>query len=216
MLGQVTAGVLHDLGTQLGGILGEIQLALLEATPEAATRLHAAEAAARRAEEMRRSLLLFARGERRAGQHIDLNGFLRRTAPLLQRLIGANIQLGIELADAPLLIVADGGGLARVLLNLVLNAKDAIGRDVEDAGMITITAAQVGETIVLTVADDGCGMPPEVSARLFEPYFTTKGALGTGLGLVACRWLLEQEGGEISVESAEGQGTTVRVVLPAA
>jgi signal transduction histidine kinase len=221
LLGLVTRGVLHDLATLTGSVLGSVQLAQLSLTAgmqdEAARWLRRAEDATRQIDELRRGLLTFAAGEQPHAEPIDVSAFVLQLAPLLQRLVGANIR--VETDCAPILppALAVSGHLSRVLFNLVVNARDAIGRELDDHGSVVITTALEDGAIVFSVADSGCGMPPETLARLFTPYFTTKGAQqGTGLGLVACRQLLEQGGGAISVESAAGRGTTVRVTLPSA
>ena len=124
-----------------------------------------------------------------------------------------NIHFNLELRGPELLVEVDPNQLQQVLLNLIINARDAM----EGKGPITLRAEELPEArrVVLDVIDQGCGIPTENLAVIFEPFFSTKGAQGNGLGLTAVRSIIEQHGGTITVCSAVGQGSTFRISLPA-
>ena len=150
------------------------------------------------------------------------------SAKLLRRLIGEDILLAVVTGRAPVRVVADPGQIEQVLINLVVNARDAM----EAGGRLTVETSTLvlgqdagarhpelspGRYAVLRVADTGCGTPPNVQARIFEPFFTTKGVgKGTGLGLSVVHGVVKQAGGSVEVESTVGTGTTFTVLLPAA
>ncbi len=155
---------------------------------------------------------------------VNLNEVLRETSKMLGRLIGEDIEMRIEPAPDLGNVKADVGQIEQVLMNLAVNARDAM----PVGGKITMSTRNTqapggkapphlppGEYIVLEVADTGIGMSPEVQARIFEPFFTTKApGEGTGLGLATCYGIVKQSGGEITVDSRLGAGTTFRIYLP--
>jgi two-component system, cell cycle sensor histidine kinase and response regulator CckA len=144
---------------------------------------------------------------------IDLNEVVAGVRLLIERLIGEDIRLLIEPAAEPLRVLADRSQLEQVIMNLAVNARDAMPR----GGTLAIRAALVRDTVRLTVRDTGTGMTPEVLARLFEPFFTTKEVgKGTGLGLSTVYGIVKQSRGHIEVTSRPGQGSTFVVTLPAA
>jgi CheY-like chemotaxis protein len=157
---------------------------------------------------------------------IGLNDVLQGTAALLERLVGENLELVLVLAPDAGLVKVDVGSLEQVIMNLVVNARDAIlgtGRITLETFNAVLDAepahadATPGEYVVLAVTDTGSGMDPEVRARAFEPFFTTKPVgQGTGLGLAMCHGIITQAGGRIEVDSAPGAGSTFRVYLPRA
>jgi CheY-like chemotaxis protein len=173
-------------------------------------------------------LLTFARRQRLETQSLNLNEFVLGLIELLRRTIGAPIDLSTSLAPDLWPTMADPGQVESAVLNLVLNARDAMpsggrlvietfnatvdaGDEVSDAGMAA------GDYVVLSVADTGHGMPPEVRARAFEPFFTTKGAgKGSGLGLATIYGFARQSGGNVTIYSEAGKGTTVNLYLPRA
>ena len=156
---------------------------------------------------------------------LDLNGVVSNVEKMLRRLIGEHIDLVIRLGGDLPRVRVDAGQLEQVLLNLAVNARDAM----REGGRLTIETAAIdvadpdddemptGRCIRLRVSDTGCGMTPEVQAHLFEPFFTTKApGKGTGLGLSTVYGIVKQSGGAISVETAPGKGATFVIVLPAA
>ncbi|MCB1958843.1 MAG: hybrid sensor histidine kinase/response regulator, partial [Rhodocyclaceae bacterium] len=146
---------------------------------------------------------------------IDLNELVTGIARMLVRLIGENIQLELVLCNERCGVFLDPGQLEQVVVNLVVNARDAMPQ----GGEVTITTAKLPgypPQVSLEVADTGTGMEPEVQRRVFEPFFTTKGlGQGTGLGLSTVLGIVEQSGGQIGIDSQPGAGTRVRVALPA-
>jgi signal transduction histidine kinase len=157
---------------------------------------------------------------------LELNEVTRNMLSMLKRLIGEQIRLEIDLSPEPCAIKADGGQLGQVLMNLVVNARDAIsgtGRVTIETGDVYIDASQgkghadcsPGEYVMLSVTDDGCGMDAATLENIFEPFFTTKVVgKGTGLGLSTVYGIVKQNDGLIEVCSEPGQGTTFRIYLP--
>ena len=148
---------------------------------------------------------------------LDLNSIVQSAESMLARLLPENVELSVCPTDNPLHITVDRGDLEQVLINLILNARDAISSH----GTIRIETGRiqkdVQELVFLKVRDNGAGMASEVKARVFEPFFTTKPeGSGTGLGLATCRRLIQSMEGQISVKSQPGRGTEFRILLPAA
>jgi CheY-like chemotaxis protein len=144
---------------------------------------------------------------------MDLNGLVDETRRLFERLIGADVRLTIERHDAPVIVHADPGQLEQVLMNLVVNARDAM----PTGGKLMVRVGLQDSRALIEVRDTGIGMSPDIQARIFEPFFTTKErGKGTGLGLAMCYGIVHQAGGTIDVESAPGAGSTFRVLLPLA
>ena len=216
LAGSLAAGVAHEVNNPLAAVSSLVQL-VAERAPEGddRARLHDALHQIDRIAAALRELLDLARPGPRARARIDLADVIERTARLVRfdrRFRGIPLDVACE---AGLAVDADGDQLSQVLLNLLLNAADALA---ESGGRsVRVRGAARGGEVVLEVEDDGPGMPPEVRARLFEPFFTTKPAgTGTGLGLAVCRDLVREHGGRIEVDSEPGRGTRVRVILPAA
>ncbi len=214
-VGQLAGGVAHDFNSLLAAIRNAVQLALYElpADNNARADLERALQAAERAAGLTRQLLAFSRPQVRATECIDLAALVRDTLPLLRTSIPPTVVVHIE-ADVPdAMVIADRSHLEQVLLNLVLNARDAM----PDGGSLRISVgvdAARGSSI-LSVADTGVGMDEATRQRIFEPFFTTKSmASGTGLGLSVVYGVITQAGGTVQVESVLGQGTTMRVTLP--
>jgi two-component system cell cycle sensor histidine kinase/response regulator CckA len=176
------------------------------------------QAAAERASGLTRQLLSFSRKQPTRPEVIDLSDTVGGLAGLLGRLLGERVTVRTEFAPRPVWVRADRGQLEQVVMNLAVNAKDAM----PGGGTLTLTtseapapAATGGRSAVLGISDTGCGMTDEVKARIFEPFFTTKEiGKGTGLGLATVYGIVEQAGGVIEVESAPGVGTTFRIRLP--
>lgn len=227
-IGQLAGGVAHDFNNLLTAIGGYTELALADLATGSPIRADLAEIqrATDRAGALTRQLLAFARRQRLEMRPLDLNQLAASVAKLLRRLIGEHIQLVVEAAPDLGVVVADPGQLEQVLVNLAVNARDAMPM----GGTLTIGTANVdldprsapghldlpaGRYVQLTVSDTGVGVPPEHQPHLFEPFFTTKPlGEGTGLGLATCYGIVQQHGGAIAIASEVGQGTAVAVYLP--
>jgi PAS domain S-box-containing protein len=227
-IGRLAGGVAHDFNNLLTSIMGYSEMAS-EALPKgspALEHLAAMAEAARRGAGLTQQLLAFARKKIVRPEVVVLDDVLQGMAPLLRRLVGENIEVELALAGERGAVNIDVGSLEQVLMNLVVNAKDAIagaGRIVMETRNVRLDedycrehpGAVPGEHVALAVRDTGSGMTDDVASHIFEPFFTTKpvGA-GSGLGLAMCEGIVRQAGGSISVESAPAAGTTFRVHLP--
>jgi signal transduction histidine kinase/ActR/RegA family two-component response regulator len=222
-IGTLAGGIAHDFNNLITVITGYTQLALMRAdptTPEAADLRQVVEASDRAA-SLTHQLLAFSRKQVLQPTVLDLAEVAQGIAPMLQRIIGEHIELRLA-TSAPLARVrADRGQLEQVLLNLAVNARDAM----LDGGVLTIATHNVIDAsqraasrgVSLVVSDTGVGMSDEIRERIFEPFFTTKEpGKGTGLGLSTVYGIVNQSGGTIAVESAQGRGTSFTIVLPAA
>jgi two-component system, cell cycle sensor histidine kinase and response regulator CckA len=228
-IGQLAGGIAHDFNNLLAAIM--MQVGMLRRSPhlepETAEALADMDRTAERGAALVRQMLLFSRRTAASLQTLDLNEAIDDLVKMLRRLIPENVQLRFDAgADLPK-VDADPGLLQQVLTNLVVNARDAMPRG--GAIAITTTAKRFGDEdcranpqcrpgafLCLAVADNGCGMDAETSARAFEPFFTTKGVgRGTGLGLATVHGIVGQHHGWVTLESEAGRGTTFRVYLPA-
>jgi two-component system cell cycle sensor histidine kinase/response regulator CckA len=227
-IGRLAGGVAHDFNNLLTAILGFSEI-LLQGLEPADPRRHEVEEvrkAARRATELTQQLLAFSRRQMLEPRVLDLNRVLSDMQAMLRRLIGEDIQLRVELAPALGTVRADRGQLEQVILNLAVNARDALHQggelvistanvELDQAFVDSHAGARPGRHVVLSVVDTGIGMEAETLAHIFEPFFTTKGQdKGTGLGLATVYGIVKQSEGYIDVESAPGQGTTFQVYLP--
>ena len=213
-IGSLAGGVAHDFNNVLQAMLSHVQL--LRAVGSDPARVAAAaaelEQQIRRGATLTRQLLLFSRRETTKPEALDLNEIVRSSAQLLQRLVRENISFRLVLAEGALLVRADRGQLDQVLMNLVVNAADAM----QDGGVLRVGTGRSAEGPWVSVSDTGCGIPEAIRDRVFEPFFTTKApGKGTGIGLSVVRAIVEQHGGAIELKSGVGQGTTVRITLPA-
>ena len=213
-VGRLAGGVAHDFNNLLTVILGEVDLALaqpgLAATGEAA--LQEIRRAGERAALLTQQLLSFSRRQVVAPAEIDVNELVAELEKMLARLIGENLRLRTLACPGDAWIRADRGQMEQVLVNLVVNSRDAMPA----GGTITIQTARTGDSVVISVADTGTGMSDEVRRHLFEPFFTTKErGKGSGLGLATSYGIVRQAGGHIEVRTAVGAGTTMDVILPA-
>jgi PAS domain S-box-containing protein len=226
---RLAGGVAHDFNNLLSVINGycEMLAAHVAANPQAMREVAEIHAAGRKAAALTQQLLAFSRRQPFNARVINLNTLIRENIEILRRLVGATGQLEFELADNLPNTRTDPAQFQQVLLNLVLNARDAL----RDRGRIVVstTARELppdqhrrvtdtppGRCVVLAVADNGTGMDAETQLHLFEPFFTTKPeGKGTGLGLALVHGVVQQSGGEISVRSALLVGSTFEIVLPA-
>ncbi len=223
---QLAGGLAHDFNNILTVIAANCGLLLEKLPARSAAHSYAeqAESAAEKASALVRQLLVFSRHESPAPVEFDLNELVDTSQKLLRRLLPKMTALHVCPAPSGLVIVADPGRVEQVLMNLVLNARDAM----PDGGTIEVATGRValdsgdpglppGNLVSLSVTDTGTGMTDEVKARLFEPFFTTKppGA-GTGLGLITCQRIITEAGGRILASSEPGKGSTFTVLLPAA
>ncbi len=227
-IGQLAGGIAHDFNNLLTVINGYSQFMVhsLDHTDPLHQDAKEILAAGERAASMTRQLLAFSRRQVLEMRVLDLNDVLEGMSKMLPRLIGEHISLDVRLAPDLDCVRADPGQVEQVIINLVVNARDAM----PEGGTLVLETANVGQTgetrpehgqpwghgyVMLSVRDTGCGMSPEVQERLFEPFFTTKEAgAGTGLGLSTVYGIVKQSGGEVVVESAEGVGSTFAIYLP--
>ncbi|WLT30472.1 ATP-binding protein [Geothrix sp. PMB-07] len=214
VVGTLSGGIAHDVNNQLAAIVGQLDLAR-QALPEgdpARHRMDLAEETAHRCSAMVRSLLKFTHQTRHEFLPVDLNGLVRSTATLLGHLLGGRIQLELALEQDLEPIQGDPVGLEQVIMNLAINARDAM----PGGGVLTISTGRgVEGSVCLSVTDTGLGIPAEVLPRVFEPFFSTKAAeQGHGLGLAMVSGIIRAHAGRIEVQSQPGKGTEFRVFLP--
>ena len=226
-VGQLAGGVAHDFNNMLAIIIGNAENAA-DVTAEghpAWSSLQEILQTAQRSAELTRQLLAFARKQESHPEVLELNGTIRGQLKMLGRLIGEQIRIRYLPQDTDMHVCIDPAQLTQILVNLAVNARDAIG----GPGHLTIETALLqreylrtytqlppGEWVQLRVSDDGCGMSQELIAHVFEPFFTTKEqGKGTGLGLATVWGIVKQNNGFIQVESLPGMGTTFTVLLPA-
>ena len=213
-IGGLAGGIAHDFNNLLTVISGFAAFGLgRTADPELRHTMRQIEEATERASGLTSQLLSFSRGHVVSAEQVDLNVTVAGMTPLLERLLPPGMTLELRLADSPAWILADERQLEQVLMNLVINARDASAPN----GAVTIVTEARADVVWLAVRDEGAGMDEETRTRAFEPFFTTKviGA-GTGLGLATVYGIVTQFGGDVTLESAPGEGTTATIVLPAA
>ena len=225
-VGQLTSGIAHDFNNLLTAILGNLTVARRRAQDERTIKaLDTAIRAARRGAKLVGDLLAFSRRQRLELQPIDVNEVLAGARDLLDRALGAMVKVAIVPVTELWRAVADPGQLELAMLNLAINARDAM----PTGGTVTVTAANVthgdprlpedlaGDFVMVAVSDTGSGMSEEVRAKVFEPFFTTKGiGKGSGLGLSMVYGLVSQCHGGIKIDSSPGCGTTVSLFFPRA
>ncbi|MCB9758598.1 MAG: PAS domain S-box protein [Alphaproteobacteria bacterium] len=214
-LGTLAGGVAHDFNSILASIQGSVELLGMRVPLDdvAMRQLSRVLTAVRRGSELADRLLTFARQKEGSPQPIDLNEHVRETVSLLERVIPAGIEVSTSLGVGLPPVLFDPGQFNQVLMNLLINARDAM----PTGGRIVVETRYVApDHVELRVQDSGVGMTEEVRARIFEPFYTTKGPeRGSGLGLSTVFAIVEQSGGEIRVDSAPGEGSMFTVRLPA-
>ena len=212
-VGLIASGLAHDINNPLSGLLASVER--LEKDPgnreKALAYLPAMAEAARHIREVLHNLLQFVRRQRYEEMPVDLRGTAVKAQLLLGHRLGGATRLTVDIPETLPRVRFDPACLLQVLVNLLLNAADAME---ERAGDITMSARGQGQEVVLTIADEGAGMAPEVLHRIFEPLFTTKPpGRGTGLGLPIARQMMKDHGGDITLESEPGSGTRVTLTF---
>ena len=228
-VGRLAGGVAHDFNNILTAIAGYAAMArnVLPAGFSARADIEEVLKSAHRAAELTHQLLAFSRQQAIAPRVINLNDLLLDLQKMLRRLIGEDVDLRVITAPGPALVNVDAGQIEQVLVNLVVNARDAMPRggrlaiqtshtEVDEAFVRVHPGATAGTFVVLSIRDNGSGMTDEVRARIFEPFFTTKErGQGTGLGLATAFGIVKQHHGNIWCESKPGVGTRFEIFLPA-
>ncbi len=232
-VGQLAGGVAHDFNNILTAILGNTEVVRDHVPKECAcdevllTALQQIERAAQRAAALTNRLLMFGRRQVVRPETVDLNAVLGEMKSMLRRVIHENIWLEVVPGPGLHRVRVDVGQIEQVVMNLVVNARDAMPTggaltleatnvDLNEAYVAMHPGARPGAHVVLTIRDDGCGMSPPTMEHIFEPFFTTKPVgQGTGLGLATVYGIVQQSGGHVTVESEPGKGATFRVYLPA-
>ncbi len=226
-IGQLTGGVAHDFNNLLTAILGSLEMLSrrIPDDPKARGLIQNAMLGAQRGAALTQRMLAFARRQELKMESIDIPELVRGMSELLQRSVGAMVEIETRFSLALAPVRSDANQLELALLNLVVNARDAM----PDGGTITIETRQrevaegevqalrPGKYVCLTVRDTGCGMDEQTMQKALEPFFTTKGVgKGTGLGLPMALGVAEQSGGTLLLKSSKGSGTTAEIWLPAA
>jgi CheY-like chemotaxis protein/two-component sensor histidine kinase len=224
-LGQLTGGIAHDFNNLLQAVTGSLELIRRKASDEDNVRrwADAGVHAAQRGSKLTSQLLAFSRAQELELKSVRVPELVQKMSDILDRTLGPNVRLALDLGPEDLSAQCDPTQLEMAILNLAINARDAMEANGEL--VIAVRAVRVrddpalpdGEYVELSVSDAGRGMLPEVAARAFDPFFTTKGTgKGTGLGLSQVYASAKQAGGSARIESEEGAGTTVRLYLPRA
>ncbi|MFN3943461.1 MAG: ATP-binding protein [Allosphingosinicella sp.] len=228
-VGQLTGGIAHDFNNMLAVVLGNLDMAqrrLGEGRTDVFRQIDNAMDGAKRAAALTQRLLAFARRQPLEPAVVDVNRLLGDTAELLRRTLGEAVRIECALSKDTWRVCADPGQLESAIINLAVNARDAMPdggtlriecenralREEEVAGRPVL---RPGDHVLIRVADTGCGMPPDVASRAFEPFFTTKDVgRGTGLGLSQVYGFIRQSGGHVEIHSDEGAGTRILLFLP--
>ena len=229
-IGQLTGGVAHDFNNVLTVITGTIEILQegLSDRPQLAAIAQLIDDAATRGAEITSQLLTFARRQPLEPRELDVNDLIKETVKLLRPILGEHVEIRLKLADDVCSALADPSQLSTAIINLAVNARDAM----KDGGTLTLETANVtldeaeppaeddvkpGSFVMIAVSDTGVGIPSDIRDRVFEPFFTTKAVgRGTGLGLSMVYGFARQTGGTVRLKSEEGRGTVVRLYLPRA
>lgn len=213
VIGQLAGGVAHDFNNILGVIMGYADLIASDIDADSPIRADIEEIqhASTRAAGLTRQLLVFSRKHQVQPVVLDINAVVGDLEKMLRRLIDENITMTVVGSAGAARVCADAGYIGQVLMNLVVNARDAMPH----GGSLTIAVGAADEYVTVSVTDTGTGITDDAMAHIFEPFYTTKGlGKGTGLGLATCKTIAEQSGGEIRVASEVGKGTTFTMYLP--
>jgi signal transduction histidine kinase/response regulator RpfG family c-di-GMP phosphodiesterase len=213
-VGQLTGGVAHDFNNLLTVVLGNIDMLTRKTEDDKvrARRIDAVRQAAERGRDLTRQLLAFSRRQHLSPVTLDVNALIREFASLLRQGVGEAVELELKLGKGQLCANVDPTQLETALLNLAVNARDAMA----DGGTLTVATRRQGEQVCIEVRDSGAGMTNEVRERVFEPFFTTKDVgKGSGLGLSQVYGFVRQSEGHVEIDSKVGGGTSVRLLLPA-
>src|SRR5262249_19472014 len=227
-LGRLAGGVAHDFNNLLTVIKGNSDLAIDQINPGEPARANCEQISkvADRAASLTRQLLAFSRRQILQPKVLDLNDLIMESSRLLKRLLREDIEFNVSLGESLGRVLADPGQIEQVLLNLTVNAADAMpqgGTLLIETHNVTVDArhsnthpsVKPGSYVMFAVTDSGAGMTPDIKARIFEPFFTTKDpGKGTGLGLATVYGIVNQSSGYIHVESAPGTGTRFEIYLP--
>jgi len=228
MIGQLAGGVAHDFNNILGAMLLNLEMALMQQSlsPESQSSLHNLEVLAKRAASLTQQLLLFSRRQAMQPVQLEINAALAHLLKMLERLLGEDITCHRISSPQELWVEADAGMLDQAVMNLCLNARDAMplgGTLGLETSLVEFTAdhaqsdpeSRPGKFACIHISDTGCGMDAEVLKHAFEPFFTTKEiGKGTGLGLASAYGVMHQHQGWVTVESIVGQGTSFRLFFP--
>jgi nitrogen-specific signal transduction histidine kinase len=227
-VGKLAGGIAHEFNSIMTTVIGHGELLLRDLPRESPLAKNAAEikTAASRAATLTHQLLAFGRKQMFQLETLDLNAVLAGMENMLRHLMKRGAELRLDLGAGLKTVRADPGQIEQVVVNMAMNAAEAM----PDGGCLTIQTANVsvnagslgsfpepkaGDYVMLAIVDTGVGMRDEVKARVFEPFFSTKGVgKGTGLGLATCHGIIKQSGGHVAVESQPGRGTTFRIYLP--
>ncbi len=228
-IGQLAGGIAHDFNNLLTVIGGRSSLLQMRLPPDHPARrdIDLIQTTAQRAAGLTRQLLAFSRKQVLEPRPVDLSALVEGVTPILRRLIGEHIEIVILPEGDPGKVMADPGQMEQVIVNLVVNARDAMpdggtltiataGRTVEEPGLrVQDQVVPAGRYVTLSIRDTGSGMDAATAARIFEPFFTTKEpGKGTGLGLSTVHGIVHQSGGYLDLETAVGRGTTFTIYLP--
>jgi PAS domain S-box-containing protein len=227
-VGQLAGGVAHDFNNLLAVIEMQVELFKMQGgfSPEQSECIDEIQLAAGRAANLTRQLLLFSRKQALQLRDLDLNDCVINITKMLQRILGEQVQIQVRYATQPLFVHADAGMMDQLLMNLTVNARDAMPNggllviETSTAEIDGLAAAQSpqsrpGSFVCLSVSDTGCGIPPENLSKIFNPFFTTKEVgKGTGLGLATVFGILQQHQGWVEVRSEVGRGSTFQIYLP--
>jgi DNA-binding response OmpR family regulator/two-component sensor histidine kinase len=213
-IGQLTGGLAHDFNNLLTAVVGNLDLIRMRATdPRIARQAEHAFRAAERGSKLTAQLLAFSRTQKLVTVPVDLNALITGMSDLVNQTLSAEITVETDLAAGLPHALADANQLELAILNLSINARDAM----PGGGALTISTRPNPadtEQVIICVADTGTGMPPEVVARAFDPFFTTKPpGKGTGLGLSQVYGIVRQIGGDVTIDTAVGQGTRINIAL---
>ncbi len=231
-VGRLTGGVAHDFNNLLTVVIGALDL-ILKSPDDSARRQKLGEAAlsaARRGERLTHQLLAFSRRQALRPEAIDVNALIRESQPLLRRAVGEAVGYRLKLRRGGARVIVDPAQFEAALLNLIVNARDAIAeRGLDDEAVVTVETRacgvspgqvldlEAGDYVCITVADTGAGMNEDTQRRVFEPFFTTKSVgKGTGLGLSQVYGFARQSGGGVEISSEVGKGTQITIYLPPA